>query len=64
MLYIDPVACIDCGACVSACPVGAIAPVTKLEPEQLPFVELNASFYPQAASRQEAAAHVQAGACP
>ncbi|MET4428985.1 FAD-dependent oxidoreductase [Mycolicibacterium sp. 624] len=47
MLYIDPVACVDCGACVSACPVGAIAPDSKLEPQQLPFIELNASFYPK-----------------
>jgi ferredoxin--NADP+ reductase len=47
MLYIDPAACVDCGACVSACPVGAIAPDTKLEPKQLPFVELNAAFYPK-----------------
>ena len=47
MLYIDPVACVDCGACVSACPVGAIAPDTKLEPEQLPFVALNAAYYPE-----------------
>ena len=46
MLYIDPVACVDCGACVSACPVGAIAPDTRLEPKQLPFVALNAAFYP------------------
>src|SRR4030088_544701 len=47
MLYIDPVACVDCGACVSACPVGAIAPESKLDAIQLPFVELNAAFYPK-----------------
>jgi ferredoxin--NADP+ reductase len=46
MLYIDPVACVDCGACVSACPVGAIAPDNRLEPQQLPFVALNAAYYP------------------
>lgn len=46
MLYIDPVACVDCGACVSACPVGAIAPDTRLDSKQLPFIEINASFYP------------------
>jgi ferredoxin--NADP+ reductase len=47
MLYIDPAACVDCGACVSACPVGAIAPDTRLEPKQLPFIELIAAFYPK-----------------
>jgi len=49
MLYIDPAACVDCGACVSACPVGAIAPDNRLEPKQLPFVALNAAFYPERA---------------
>src|SRR5258708_37868345 len=47
MLYIEPDACVDCGACVSACPVGAIAPDNRLESKQLPFVEINASFYPE-----------------
>lgn len=47
MLYIDPAACVDCGACVSACPVGAISHDSRLEPAQLPFVELNAAFYPE-----------------
>jgi ferredoxin--NADP+ reductase len=46
MLYIDPVACVDCGACVRACPVGAIAPDTHLEPEQQPFIGINADHYP------------------
>ena len=46
MLYIDPAACVDCGACVSACPVGAIAPDNRLAAEQLPFVALNAAYYP------------------
>jgi ferredoxin--NADP+ reductase len=32
---------------VSACPVGAIAPDNRLESKQLPFVEINASFYPE-----------------
>ncbi len=47
MLYIDPVACVDCGACVSACPVGAIAPDTQLDSKQLPFIPLNAAYYPE-----------------
>ncbi len=53
MLYIDPAACVDCGACVSACPVGAIATESKLEPKQLPFVALNAAFYPERAADEK-----------
>lgn len=46
MLHIDPVACVDCGACVTACPVSAILPDTRLTVEQLPFIEVNAAYYP------------------
>ncbi len=53
MLYIDPAACVDCGACVSACPVGAIAPDSQLDDAQLPFVALNASFYPERAEGEK-----------
>lgn len=47
MLYIDPDACVDCGACVRACPVDAIVPHTKVVTAQLPFLEINLSFYPE-----------------
>jgi ferredoxin--NADP+ reductase len=45
MLYIDPDVCIDCGACVDACPVNAISADYDLEPEQEPFIEVNAQWY-------------------
>jgi ferredoxin/flavodoxin---NADP+ reductase len=53
MLYIDPVACVDCGACVAACPVDAIAPEARLAAQQLPFVSLNASYYPERPADQK-----------
>ncbi|TFI42343.1 4Fe-4S ferredoxin [Rhodococcus sp. 1R11] len=47
MLHIDPQSCVDCGACVSACPVDAIVPQAKLTEAQLPFLTINADFYKQ-----------------
>ena len=42
MLVIDPVECIDCGACVPACPVEAIFPDDEVPEEWSMYIELNA----------------------
>ena len=45
ILYIHPVECIDCGACVPACPVAAIYDAPETTPAtQKMFVEANAVF--------------------
>jgi ferredoxin len=41
MLYIDPVDCIDCEACVPECPVEAIYSEGNLPPHFNSFIELN-----------------------
>src|ERR1035437_6005206 len=60
MLYIDPVECIDCGACVPVCPVSAIFALDDLPEKWKEYTERNAkyfgrggSFQPSAISRQE-----------
>jgi len=57
MLYIHPDECIDCGACVPACPVAAIYDSVDSTPEsQKAFVEANAVYRagePDAVSRAE-----------
>jgi ferredoxin--NADP+ reductase len=45
MLYIDPDTCIDCGACVEACPVDAIHYEEDLTPDQARFKDINAAFF-------------------
>ena len=45
MLWVDAAACVDCGACVTACPVDAVVPHTKLTESQMPFFTLNAEYY-------------------
>ena len=42
MLYIDSVACIDCAACVSACPVHAIFELTDLPEDKAHWGPINA----------------------
>ena len=45
MLYIDPAECIDCGACVPACPVTAIYESIDATPShQKDLVEANAVY--------------------
>jgi ferredoxin len=45
MLYIDPVECIDCGACVPVCPVSAIFALDDLPEKWKEFTERNAKYY-------------------
>jgi len=41
MLYIDPDSCIDCGACVPECPVGAIYRENDVPEQWAPCIQLN-----------------------
>ena len=43
-LYIDPVECIDCGACVPVCPVSAIFALDDLPEKWKHYTELNESY--------------------
>jgi ferredoxin len=42
--YIDPVECIDCGACVPVCPVSAIFPLEDLPEKWKQYAEVDASY--------------------
>jgi NAD-dependent dihydropyrimidine dehydrogenase PreA subunit len=42
--YIDPVECIDCGACVPVCPVSAIFALDDLPEKWKQYAKLNASY--------------------
>lgn len=43
-LYIDPIECINCGACVPACPVSAIFALDDLPEEWRHFAKIDASY--------------------
>jgi NAD-dependent dihydropyrimidine dehydrogenase PreA subunit len=45
MLYIDPVECIDCGACVPVCPVSAIFALDDLPEKWKEYTEINAKYF-------------------
>ena len=45
MLYIDPEVCIDCGACVSACPVEAIFADSDTPEKWQNYFSVNAEYF-------------------
>ena len=44
-LYIDPDECIDCDACVEACPVDACFAEDQLPAEWAKYTEINANYF-------------------
>lgn len=48
MLFIDPDECIDCDACVEACPVDACFAEDQLPAEWAHFAEKNAAYFQNA----------------
>jgi len=45
MLYIHPDECIDCGACVPACPVEAIFALDEVPDKWKHFAQKNTEYY-------------------
>ena len=46
-LYIDPEECIDCDACVEACPVDACFAEDQLPDEWQSYIQINVDYYKQ-----------------
>ncbi|MDA0365666.1 MAG: ferredoxin family protein, partial [Chloroflexi bacterium] len=61
MLFIDPVECIDCGACQPACPVSAIFPEADVPADQKQFLELNPLWFQDKAAARAAVAGMEGG---
>jgi ferredoxin len=44
-LYVNPVDCIDCGACVPVCPSNSMFALDDLPADQAHFAAVNAAYY-------------------
>jgi NAD-dependent dihydropyrimidine dehydrogenase PreA subunit len=44
-LFIDPEACIDCGACIPVCPTNSIFILEELPADKADFAGKNAAYY-------------------
>ena len=44
-ILVDVTRCVGCGACVTACPVGAIVPDTALAPPDAVFAGLAVEYF-------------------
>ncbi|MBN9392531.1 MAG: ferredoxin family protein [Chloroflexi bacterium] len=45
ILYIHPIDCIDCGACLEACPVTAIFEEERVPASSAKFIEINRLYF-------------------
>ncbi|GAA3534176.1 ferredoxin--NADP(+) reductase [Aeromicrobium flavum] len=57
ILYVDPKACIDCGACADACPVAAPKAIDLLSGSEAVFEQLNAAYYERRPEREAPPVH-------
>tara|TARA_B100001750_G_scaffold117834_1_gene93444 strand:- start:418 stop:615 length:198 start_codon:yes stop_codon:yes gene_type:complete len=44
-MYIEPDECIDCGACVPACPVNAIFLEDRVPADERQYLEINLKYF-------------------